>query len=141
VIATALALLFLLLFACVAAILRSLLRVAEHVVEDEVKAFLPYAATRMLAQAIEMFPPEMQGERRAEWEAELVSLEGQSLRTIWFARQCLKAACIECKELSAFASGAAPAGSTTAGGVAEAREKQYERRERIRAGLNKMLKD
>jgi hypothetical protein len=77
------------------------LRVAEHVIEDEVKARLPYAATRMLERAIETAPAEYREDRRQEWTAELVALEGQGLRAVWFARQCMKAATTEAREYGA----------------------------------------
>jgi hypothetical protein len=80
------------------AVVRSGLRIVEHVVEDEVKARLPHAAVATLEQAIEALPGELQADNRAEWEPELASLTGQPLRALWFARQCRRAALIEARE-------------------------------------------
>lgn len=93
------------LLAALGLLARSALRVAEHLVEDEIKARLPHAATSTLARAIETLPEELRETRRGEWTAELTVLADQRLRAVWFARQCLRAAVTEAREYERAAAG------------------------------------
>jgi len=81
--------------------LRSAFRVAEHLLEDEIRARLPHAALETLKEAVAELPHELRAIRHQEWMAELASLSGQSLRAWRFARQCLRAARLEAIETRA----------------------------------------
>lgn len=93
-----------LVFVCILTILafvtHSMLRIVEHVVEDEIKARLPHSALKRLEKALNVLPAELRDDRRQAWEPELVHLEAQPLAALWFAHQCLRAAKTEAKELA-----------------------------------------
>jgi hypothetical protein len=98
---TVAALLLLGFVTAIAVLARSAVRITEHLVEDEIKARLPYAASKVLDQAIEVLPADLQEDRRREWLAELASLEGQPLHAMWTARQFFRAALTEAEEQEA----------------------------------------
>jgi hypothetical protein len=79
---------------------QSMLRIVEHVLEDEIKARLPHSALKKLEEALNVLPVELRDDRRQAWEPELVHLETQPLAAVWFAHQCLRAAKTEAKELA-----------------------------------------
>lgn len=135
-----------LILVCVLTILvfvvHSMLRIGEHVLEDEIKARLPHSAIKKLEEALNVLPAELRDDRRQAWEPELVHLEGQPLAACWFAYQCLRAAKTEAKEL---APQPVTAGLGDSRGVRKTIQKMRnpsdETKACIRSGISNVFKD